>query len=130
VNVNGACVCIIYNRRLMHELSVVLRYCSQGGRWIRQNPCTVGFTHFHIFATMALRLRLGFGATVSIQIKYLHPSQYNSEKFSNPLPGQRLEMSTVVGQDGQRINGQRQDLLLVSHDDFKGKLYGIKSGLK
>ena len=81
--------------------------------------------------TMPRSLRIGKEAKVSILINYLHPSRLVRDKYPNPLPGQRLEGCTVVGQGSRRISGGHQEAYVVRHPDFgDNDLYATKRWFK
>jgi hypothetical protein len=80
---------------------------------------------------MAPKLSLGIGATVSCQIKYLHPSEIIRNHFTNPRHGELLEGCIVIGQGTRKIHGKAQLSLIVQHEIFPDiTLYGVKRWFK
>merc|ERR1711915_202618 len=63
--------------------------------------------------------RLGIGATVSFQCKFIHPHRHRDAKFPNPDKAQRLTGAIVVQQKTKRINHKPTVCVIVHHDDFK-----------
>jgi hypothetical protein len=69
---------------------------------------------------------MGKDALVSIQLKYLHPSEHIRRVFPNPQNRQRLEGCKVVELANRRINGKVQPAVVVVHDSIPGvQLYAV-----
>ena len=65
------------------------------------------------------RQRLGIGAVVSFQCKFIHPHRLRDKKFPNPSVGQRLGDAHVVRRALKKIKHSPVVCVVIHHDDFK-----------
>merc|ERR1712232_389505 len=63
--------------------------------------------------------RLGIGATVSFQCKFIHPHHRRDAKFPSLNKGQRLTNARVVRRALKKIKDQPTVCVVVHHRDFK-----------
>jgi hypothetical protein len=70
---------------------------------------------------MPPKLNRGIDATVSIPLKFLHPSEYIREKFPNFTNAQKLDNCTVLRREQKCIRRRQQLAIIVSHESFPGK---------
>jgi len=80
-------------------------------------------------------LTLGRYAIVSIDLHYVHPSEYIRDKYPNRKTGDRLENCRITGLEEVKVNKRMQLVATFHHDDFKTndefiKLYTVKRWAK
>ena len=64
--------------------------------------------------------RLGIGAIVSFQCKFIHPHRHRDANFPDPDVGQRLTNARVVRRALKKIKQQPTVCVIVHHEEFKG----------
>jgi hypothetical protein len=64
-------------------------------------------------------LRLGVGAIVSFQSRFLHPHELRDEHFTEREANHRLEDATVVRREPKLIHFKDTMCVVVHHEDFK-----------
>ena len=102
-------------------------YVSERGRLVTGCSCCYSLCKiaspsfsFSILSrkTMRTNLRRGKDATVSILLKYIHPSEHIRAAYPNQANGQRLDGCTVLRREVKKIRRADQLALVVTHEAF------------